>query len=73
MVSMQCVQHTTLSSNARKVPFEYPQIYLNNKGKVCKARVNEWIINQIQLLRKRIKEVSNAGVGRLFLKVQLPF
>ena len=37
----------TLSSNARRVPFENPQIYLNKKGKVCKARVNEWIINQI--------------------------
>ena len=37
----------TLSSNAKRVPFEYPQIYLNKKGKVCKARVNEWIINQI--------------------------
>ena len=37
----------TLSSNARRVPFEYSQIYLNKKGKACKARVNEWIINQI--------------------------
>ena len=37
----------TLSSNAKRVPFKYPQIYLNKKGKVCKTRVNEWIINQI--------------------------
>ena len=36
----------TLSSNARRVPFEYPRIYLNKKGKACKARVNKWIINQ---------------------------
>ena len=40
-------QPTILSSNARRVPFEYPQIYLNKKGNLCKARVNEWIINQI--------------------------
>ena len=37
----------TLSSNARRVPFEYPHIYLNKKGKACKARVKEWIIDQI--------------------------
>ena len=37
----------TLSSNAKRVSFEYPQIYLNKKGKACKAGVNEWIINQI--------------------------
>ena len=37
----------TLSSNARRVPFEYPYIYLNKKEKVCKVRVNEWIINQV--------------------------
>ena len=43
---LQC-SFKTLSSNARRVPFEYPQIYLNKKGKVCKTRVNEWIINQI--------------------------
>ena len=37
-----------LSSNASKVPFEYgPQYYFNKNGKACKARVNEWIINQI--------------------------
>jgi hypothetical protein len=36
-----------LSSNARRALFEYPQIYFNKKGKVCKARVNEWVINQI--------------------------
>ena len=39
--------HITLSSNARRVPFEYPYMYLNKKEKVCKARVNEWITNQI--------------------------
>ena len=41
------VETITLSSNARRVPFEYPQIYLNKKGKAFKARVNEGIINPI--------------------------
>ena len=36
-----------LSSNATTVFFGYLQIYLNKKGIICKARVNEWIINQI--------------------------
>ena len=40
-------KNTTLGNNARRVSFEYPQIYLNKKGKAYKARVNEWIINQI--------------------------
>ena len=31
----------TLRSNARGVSFEYPQIYLNKKGKACKARENK--------------------------------
>ena len=39
------VFYITLSNNARRVPFEYPQFYLNKKGKTCKARVNEWITN----------------------------
>jgi hypothetical protein len=35
------VETITLISNARRVPFEYPQIYLNKKGKAFKARLNE--------------------------------
>ena len=27
--------------------FEYPQIYLNKKGKACKTRINELINNHI--------------------------
>ena len=42
---LQCLTKT-LSSIARRLLFEYPEIYLN-KGKACKARVNEWISNQI--------------------------
>jgi len=63
----------TLSSNARRVPFEYPYIHLNKKEKVRKARVNEWISNQIQKLQKDFKEVSNVSVERLFQTVQLPY
>jgi hypothetical protein len=43
----KCWALIILSSNARRVPFEYPYIYLNKKEKVCKARVNKWITNQI--------------------------
>ena len=31
--------HITLSRNVRRVPFEYPYIYLNKKEFFCKARV----------------------------------
>ena len=41
------VMDITLSSNASMVLFEYPQYYLNKKEVACKARVNEWIVNQI--------------------------
>ena len=41
------IKFITLSSSARRVPFEYLQIYLNKKGKACKVRVNEWIIIQV--------------------------
>ena len=41
------VEHIILRSNASMGPFEYPQHYLNSKEEVCKARVNEWIMNQI--------------------------
>ena len=62
-----------LSSNARRVLFWYPQIYLNKKGKACKAGVNEWINIHVRNLQKSIKEVSNASVKKLFQNVQLPF
>ena len=61
----------TLSSNARRVPFEYLQIYLNKRGKICKARVNDDYSN-IEA-SKRYQEVSNVGVGIFFQKVQLHF
>jgi hypothetical protein len=51
----------------------WPHVDLNKKGKPCKARVNEWIINQIYKLQKGIEEVSNVGVGRLFLKSATTF
>ena len=54
------MRNITLSSNARRVPFEYPQIYLNKKGKVCKARVNE---RKYRSFKKVSKRFSMRGSG----------
>lgn len=37
----------TSNNNASRIPFEYSGNYLNKKGKACKAKVNQWIFNQI--------------------------
>ena len=58
----------TLSSNARRVPFEYLQIYLNKKRKACKAMVNEWINVQKYISFKKVSKRFPMWVSENFSK-----
>ena len=50
------------------VTFEYKEIYLNKKGKACKARVNEWISNPNIGAPKRCQRCFHCGFSETFPK-----
>ena len=63
----------TLSSNASRVPFEYPQYYLNKEGKACKARVKEWINLSSIIASKRYRRGFQCGCWETFPKSATTF
>ena len=59
--------------NARRVPFEYPQYYLNMKGKAFKARVNEQILIKYNSFKKISKRFLMQVLGDFFKKCNYSF